>query len=158
MVHRIPDEAARLTAIRIFMAVMIGIGAMLALAIGIEEPGQILLILGIVWGAIFISLRDLIQNFVSSLTLLMTGEYRIGDRIRIRNIFGFVMDISILRTTLMELDRESGDSPTGEIVTIPNGILFREVVINTTRHLSIVTDEIRSPCRFPPTSRRPGSC
>jgi small-conductance mechanosensitive channel len=53
------------------------------------------------------------------------------------------MDIGIFRTTLMELDHESGDRPTGEIVTIPNGILFRETVTNTTRHISVISDEIR---------------
>jgi small-conductance mechanosensitive channel len=143
IVRKIPDEASRFTAIRIFMIFLIAIGAFLALTVWIDEPSQIVLALSIVWGAAVISMRDLIQNVVGSLTLLITGIYRIGDRIRLRGVYGLVMDIGIFRTTLMELDHESGDRPTGEIITIPNGILFRETVTNTSRHISVISDEIR---------------
>jgi small-conductance mechanosensitive channel len=143
IVRRIREEASRLTAVRIFTTILLGIAGFLALAIWIDDPAQIVLTLGIIWGAVFIALRDLIQNIVGSLMLLITGMYRIGDRIRLRGIYGLVMDIGVFRTTLMELDRDAGDRPTGEIVTVPNGILFREIVINTTRHISVISDEIR---------------
>jgi len=80
---------------------------------------------------------------VGSLTLLVTRMYRIGDRIQIKGVYGLVMDIGFFRTVLMKLDRESGDHPGGEIITIPNGILFREMITNTSRDLSISGDEIR---------------
>lgn len=144
IVRKIPDEASRFTAIRIFMVILIGIGAFLALTAWIDDPAQIVLTLGIIWGAIFIALRDLIQNVIGSLMLLMTGTYRIGDHVRVRGgVYGLVMDIGILRTTLMVLDEDAGDRPVGEIVTVPNGILFREVVTNTSRQISVISDEIR---------------
>jgi len=143
LVSRIREESSKVTAMRIFMTILLGIGALIALAVWIDDPGQFVISLGIVWGAIFIALRDLIQNVVGSLVVLITGIFRIGDRVRIRNITGIVMDISIFRSTLMELDEEAGEIPTGEIITIPNGILFREIIVNTSRHLSVVTDEIR---------------
>jgi small-conductance mechanosensitive channel len=43
----------------------------------------------------------------------------------------------------MKLDEESGDHPSGKITTLPNGILFREMVTNTSRDLSFTEDEIR---------------
>lgn len=143
IIRKIPEEASRFTALRIFTVVLVGIGAFLALTAWIDDPGQIFLALSIIWGAAVISMRDLIQNIVGSLVLLITGIFRIGDRIRLRGVYGLVMDIGIFRTTLMELDHESGDRPTGEIITIPNGILFRETVTNTTRHISVISDEIR---------------
>ncbi len=143
IVRRIRDEASRLTSVRIFTAILLAIAGFLALTIWVDDPAQIVLTLGIVWGAIVIALRDVIQNMVGSLMLLATGMYRIGDRVRLRGIFGVVMDIGVFRTTLMELDKDLGDRPTGEIVTVPNGILFREPVTNTTRHISVVSDEIR---------------
>ncbi|MBP1928138.1 small-conductance mechanosensitive channel [Methanolinea mesophila] len=143
LVRKMPDEASRMTATRIFIAILLGLGFFLALTVWSEDPSQILITIGIIWGAILVALRDLIQNVVGSLMLLLTGVYRIGDHIRVKGVYGLVMDISVFRTTLMELDYDSNDRPTGEIITIPNGILFREVVTNTTRHLSIVTDEIR---------------
>ena len=143
LVHRIADKSSRFTAVRIFMTVLLGIGAFLALTAWINDPTEIVLTLGVIVGAVFIALRDFIQNMVGSLMVLVTGIFRIGDRIHVRGVYGLVMDIGIFRTTLMELDPEAGDHPTGEIVTIPNGIIFKENVTNTSRHLSVVTDEIR---------------
>lgn len=143
IVRKMPDEASRLTAVRIFITILLALGLLLGLMEWVEDPGQIVLVLGIIWAALVVALRDLIQNLVGSLTLLITRMYRIGDRIQIKGVYGIVMDIGIFRTTLMQLDKESGDHPFGEIVTIPNGILFREMVTNTSRELSVTGDEIR---------------
>jgi len=143
IIRKIPDEASRFTALRIFMIILIAMGVFLAMLFWIGDPGQIVVTLGIIWGAAFIAMRDLIQNVVGSVMLLITGMYRIGDRVRMRGVFGLVMDIGIFRTTLMELDHEAGDRPTGEIVTVPNGILFREMVTNTSHHISVISDECR---------------
>lgn len=143
LVRRIANDSSRFTATRIFMTILLGIGAFLALTVWINDATEIVLTLGIIIGAIFIALRDFIQNMVGSLMVLVTGIFRIGDRIRIRGVYGLVMDIGIFRTSLLQLDQQAGDHPTGEIVTIPNGIIFKENVTNTTRHLSIIRDEIQ---------------
>jgi small-conductance mechanosensitive channel len=143
IVRGIQEETSRLAAVKIFTVILAGITLLLAMVIWIGDLGQVMITLGILWGAVFIALRDFIQNLVGSLVLLTTRMYRIGDRIRLRGNYGLVMDIGVFRTTLMELDREAGDRPTGEILTVPNGILFREVVTNTTKHISVVSDEIR---------------
>ena len=143
IVRKMPDEASRFTAVRIFIAILLALGLLLGLMEWVRDPGEIVLLLGIIWGALLVALRDLIQNMVGSLTLLITRMYRIGDRIQIKGVYGVVIDIGIFRTTLMELDKESGDHPVGEIITLPNGILFREMVTNTSRELSVTGDEIR---------------
>lgn len=143
IVRKMPDEASRFTASRIFITILLALGLLLGLMEWVQDPGQIVLVLGIIWAALVVALRDLIQNVVGSLTLLTTRMYRIGDRIQIRGVYGIVMDIGIFRTTLMQLDKESGDHPRGEIVTMPNGVLFREMITNTSRDLSVTGDEIR---------------
>ncbi|MGV8129408.1 MAG: mechanosensitive ion channel family protein [Methanolinea sp.] len=143
IVRRIPDEASRFTAVRIFSVILIGLGLLLGLMVWVDDPKEIVLVIGIIWGAIFVALRDLIQNMVGSLILMVTRIYRIGDRIQVKGVYGTVMDIGVFRTTLMKLDEESGDHPTGQITTIPNGILFRETITNTSRELSFRGDEIR---------------
>ena len=143
IVRKMPDEASRFTASRIFITILLALGLLLGLMEWVQDPGQIVLVLGIIWAALVVALRDLIQNVVGSLTLLTTRMYRIGDRIQIRGVYGIVMDIGIFRTTLMQLDKESGDHPRGEIVTMPNGVLFREMITNTRRDLSVTGDEIR---------------
>ena len=143
IVRKMPDEASRFTAVRIFIVLLLALGLLLGLMEWVQDPGQIVLVLGIIWAALVVALRDLIQNVVGSLTLLITRMYRIGDRIQIKGVYGIVMDIGIFRTTLMQLDKESGDHPRGEIITIPNGVLFREMITNTSRDLSVTGDEIR---------------
>jgi len=143
IVRKMADEVSRFTAVRIFSAILLGLGLLLGLMVWVQDPKEIVLMIGIIWGAIVVALRDLIQNMVGSLMLLMTRMFRIGDRIHIKGVYGIVMDIGVFRTTLMKLDEESGDHPTGQITTIPNGILFRETVTNTGRDLSFTGDEIR---------------
>ena len=143
IVRKIPDEASRFTAVRIFIAILLALGLFLGMLEWVPDPGQVVLIIGIIWGALLVALRDLIQNITGSLVVLVTRMFRIGDRIQVKGIYGMVMDIGIFRTTLMQLDKDSGDHPMGEIITIPNGILFREMIHNTSRHLSVTVDEIR---------------
>jgi small-conductance mechanosensitive channel len=143
IVRKITDEVSRFTAVRIFSAILLGLGLLLGMMVWVEDPGQIVLFIGIIWGALLVALRDLIQNVVGSLILLVTRMYRVGDRIQIKGVYGIVMDIGVFRTTMMKLDEESGDHPSGKIITIPNGILFREMVTNTSRDLSFTEDEIR---------------
>ncbi|HEX3002022.1 MAG TPA: mechanosensitive ion channel domain-containing protein [Methanoregula sp.] len=143
IVRRIPDEASRFTAVRIFSVLLIALGLLLGMLEWVGEPAQIVLILGILWGAIVVALRDVIQNMVGSLLVLVSRVFRIGDRIEIRGKYGVVMDIGAFRTTMMTLDKESGDHPSGNITTIPNGILFREMITNSSRQFSFTEDEIR---------------
>ena len=143
IVRKIPDEVSRLTAVKIFSAILLSLGVLLVLMAWLRDPEQIVLVIGIIWGALLIALRDLIQNIVGSLVLLVTRMYRIGDRIQVKGVYGIVMDIGIFRTTLMKLDEDSGDYPTGRIATVPNGILFRETVTTSGATLSYAADEIR---------------
>jgi small-conductance mechanosensitive channel len=143
IVRKIPDDVSRFTAVRIFSAILLALGLLLGMMVWVQDPGQIVLIIGIIWGALLVALRDLIQNVVGSLMLLVTRVYKVGDRIQIKGVYGIVMDIGVFRTTLMKLDEESGDHPSGRITTVPNGILFREMVTNTSRDLSFTEDEIR---------------
>jgi small-conductance mechanosensitive channel len=143
IVRKIPDEASRFTAVRIFSVILVALGLLLGMMEWLGDPAQIVLTLGILWGAVVVALRDVIQNMVGSLLVLVSRMFRIGDRIRIKGVYGVVMDIGAFRTTLMTLDEESGDHPSGRITTIPNGIIFREIITNTSRQFSFTEDEIR---------------
>jgi small-conductance mechanosensitive channel len=143
IVRKIPDEASRFTAVRIFSIILVALGLMLGMMEWVRDPAQIVLTLGILWGAVVVALRDVIQNMIGSLLVLVSRLFKIGDRIEIRGVYGIVMDIGAFRTTLMTLDEESGDHPSGKITTIPNGILFREMITNTSRQFSFTGDEIR---------------
>lgn len=143
IVRKIPDEVSRFTAVRIFSVLLLALGLLLGLMVWVQDPREIVVTIGIIWGALVVALRDLIQNMVGSLVLLVTRMYRVGDRIQVKGVYGTVMDIGVFRTTLMQLDEKAGDHPSGRITTIPNGVLFRETITNTSSDLSFTGDEVQ---------------
>lgn len=76
--------------------------------------------------AISLSIQDVLRNLVSGIYLLLERPFRVGDRIRIREVTGEVQGIDI-RTTLVRNDD-------GELVLIPNAIVFTEILANRSRY------------------------
>jgi small-conductance mechanosensitive channel len=72
--------------------------------------------------AISLSIQDVLKNFVAGVYLLLERPFRVGDKIAVRTVVGEVQGIDI-RTTLVRSD-------TGELVMIPNSIMFSEILQN----------------------------
>jgi len=58
--------------------------------------------------------------------------YRVGDRIKIGDATGDVIDVSYLDTTLWEFGGEylSSDHPSGRLIKFPNSNVLNEAVYN----------------------------
>lgn len=88
------------------------------------SPAQVIQLLGIGSVAIGFAFRDILQNFLSGILLLITEPFQIGDQIRIGDYEGAVEDIQTRATTLQTYD--------GRRVLIPNSELYTgSVVVNT---------------------------
>jgi small-conductance mechanosensitive channel len=79
----------------------------------------------------------------------------VGDRVQIGDTRGDVIDIGLLRTTLMETGNwVSGDLYNGRIVRIPNSAVLKGSVFNYSQGFRFIWDEIRvlftntSDCQF----------
>jgi small-conductance mechanosensitive channel len=93
-----------------------------------------------------------IGSFAGYLNIVSGKVYRISDRVRIRNVVGDVMDISILRTTVMEIGEwVQADQYTARIVTIANRAVFADPVYNYTQHWGYLWDEITVPITYTST-------
>lgn len=102
--------------------------------------------------AIYIGLIGAALTFVLQKPLLNIGAwalisyrriYRIGDRISIGGTKGYVLDITTMYTELREFGEwMRGDTFTGRIITVPNGIIFDQPVFNYTRDFPFVWDEV----------------
>jgi len=71
-----------------------------------------------------------LQNVILSLAgyFLLTGRFgiRVGDRVELGGVRGDVIDVGLVKLTLMELSGEGSDShPTGRVVVIPNSVVFQ---------------------------------
>lgn len=94
--------------------------------------------------AIVLFNKDLILNILGWWQKTITGAYRIGDRIRIGQFRGDVLDYGVLSTTLMEVDPKADHGMrTGNVVTMPNMVLLTEPVVNETLVLGFEWKEYR---------------
>src|SRR5690625_3506240 len=77
------------------------------------------------------------------------GFYKTGDRVQLGGIRGDVMDIGVLRTTIMEIGQwVDGDLYNGRIVLIANSFVFKEPVFNYSGDFPFLWDEIKIPIQY----------
>jgi len=75
--------------------------------------------------------------------------YKPGDRIELGGIRGDVIDVGVLRTTLMECGQwVNGDQYNGRIVRIANSFVFKEPVFNYSADFPFLWDEIMVPIKY----------
>ena len=88
------------------------------------------------FGLVSLILGLALQNPLTSLFgwmyLLIRKPYEVGDRIKIGNVFGDVMNVGYFDTTLWEFrgDYLSGDHPSGRIIKFANSRIFSEYIVN----------------------------
>jgi len=87
--------------------------------------GLISLILGF-------ALQTPITSFIGWVYILVREPYRVGDRIKIGNAAGDVIDVNYLDTTLWEFggDYLSTEHPSGRIIKFPNSTVLSSPVYN----------------------------
>jgi small-conductance mechanosensitive channel len=107
---------------RIVYASVLAIGGIIILAIwgtGLVLP---VALLGALTVALSLALQDVLKNLVAGIYLLLEHPFVIGDHISLTPYSGEVKDIQIRYTSLI--------MEGGEIVLIPNSMLFSSAVIN----------------------------
>lgn len=121
----------------------------IVLRIWVPNPQALLVAYGLVAAGVAIALQDVFKNFAGALSILLSGIYRVGDRVEVNNKYGDVIDIGPFYTTLIEL-REwvDGDQTTGRIIFLPNGHVLSNPVNNYTKDHNFIWDEIALPITY----------
>ncbi|WP_409229251.1 mechanosensitive ion channel family protein [Gudongella sp. SC589] len=105
--------------------------------------------LGLAGAGITFALREVIVSFAGWFAILFGDFFKVGDRVLLGGIKGDVIDLGILRTTLMELgDWVDGDQYNGRIVRVANSFIFTSPVYNYSANFQFVWDEIHIPIHF----------
>jgi small-conductance mechanosensitive channel len=88
--------------------------------------------LGLVSAALVISLQDVCTSVFGWFVIMLGSKFKIGDRLEIEETCGDVIDIDLLRTTLIEVNGwlKADDQQTGRVLTIPNNFVFKTKVFN----------------------------
>ena len=102
------------------------------------------LAVGFLGAGIVVALQDVIASLGGFLAIGFSNLYRVGDRIQVNETKGDVIDISVMRTTIMETGNwVSGDLYNGRIVRIPNSAVLKGLVFNYSQEFRFVWDEIK---------------
>ncbi|MBW1782534.1 MAG: mechanosensitive ion channel [Deltaproteobacteria bacterium] len=104
---------------------------------------------GVTGAGIAFALQEVIVSVAGWVAMSFGRLYRIGDRIQLGGIKGDVIDIGVLRTTLMECGGWiAGDQYNGRIVRVANSFIFKEPVFNYSADFPFLWDEIIMPVRY----------
>jgi small-conductance mechanosensitive channel len=129
----------------VVLSIWLGFGSSFTVAMGILGAG------------IAFASQEVIGSFAGYLNIITGSLFRIGDRVQIGNVMGDVLDISTLRTTVMEIGEwVKADQYTGRIVSVANRYVFSDPVFNYTRHWAYLWDEIMIPITYESDWRRAG--
>lgn len=114
-----------------------------------DKLGGLTVAFGVAGAGIAFALQEVIASFAGWLAILFGGFYKPGDRVQLGGIKGDVMDISVLRTTIMETGQwVDGDLYNGRIVLIANSFVFKEPVFNYSGDFPFLWDEIKIPIQY----------
>ncbi len=106
------------------ITVLIGLFVALSIVIPTFRAGDLVQLLGISGVAIGFAFRDILQNFLAGILILLTEPFQIDDQIVFKNFEGTVENIETRATTIRTYD--------GRRIVIPNAELFtNSVTVNT---------------------------
>lgn len=144
--RRIKDSKTRYSFRKTAQILFVVVSFIFVLRIWVPNPQALLVAYGLVAAGVAIALQDVFKNFAGALAILLSGIYRVGDRIEVNSRLGDVIDIGLFYTTLIEL-REwvDGDQTTGRITSLPNGQVLNSPVHNYTKDHNFLWDEIALP-------------
>ena len=114
-----------------------------------DRLGQLTVVFGVIGAGIAFALQEVIASVAGWLAISLGQFYSPGDRVQLGGIMGDVIDISILRTTVMEIGAwVKADLYNGRIVRIANSFVFKEPVYNYSGDFPFVWDEIIIPVKY----------
>ena len=113
-----------------------------------DKLGNIGVAVGLAGAGIAFALQEVITSFAGWLSIIFTNQVKVGQRVKIDNLRGDIIDIGVLKTTIMELgDWVDGDLYNGRITTISNSFVFKSAIQNYSADYPFLWDEITVPIR-----------
>lgn len=117
--------------------------------------GQVVAVLGIAAAGLTFALQEVIGALAGFFNIYSGRIFRVGDRIQMGGVRGDVIDITPLRTKIMEMGSASdeqawvhGRQYTGRIVTVSNKTTFTEPVFNYSAVFDYIWEELTVPVPY----------
>src|SRR5918911_2941291 len=129
---RLDDAASRYNLRRILNLVVWLILVFVVISILFANWYTAVVSLGLISLILGFALQTPITSFIGWIYILVRSPYRVGDRIRIDEATGDVVDVNYLDTTLWEFGGQylSTDHPSGRVIKFPNSKILSAAVYN----------------------------
>jgi len=106
--------------------------------------GGLTAVLGLAGAGLAIALQDPIVSLVGWFLIVGRFGISVGDRVEINQVKGDVIDIGLLRISVLEVGNWVGaEQSTGRVVFFPNSFIFKSHYFNYSTGNSFIWDEIR---------------
>jgi small-conductance mechanosensitive channel len=143
------DNAARYQIRKAINFLGFAAAAVLVALVFSDKLGGLTIAFGVAGAGIAFALQEVIASIAGWVAVIFGGFYRVGDRVQLGGIKGDVIDIGVLRTTLMEIGGwVDADQYNGRIVRVANSFVFKEPVFNYSSDFPFLWDEIMVPIKY----------
>ncbi len=134
LIGRIDSAVSRYNLRRIAKLLLALILGLIVISILFQNWYTTLLSVGLLSLIMGLAVQTPVTSFLGWIYILARAPYRVGDRIKIGEATGDVIDVSYLDTTLWEFggDLLSTDHPSGRIIKFPNSKILSSTVYNYT--------------------------
>jgi small-conductance mechanosensitive channel len=124
--------------------------------------GHLALFGGLFAAGLAFAMQEVIGSIAGWFNIVSGGIYRVGDRVEIAGVKGDVIDITLLRTKVLEMGSSLPEEPswvggrqsTGRIVSISNKATFESPAYNYSAFFEFVWEELRIPVPYRADWRR----
>jgi small-conductance mechanosensitive channel len=126
------DAASRFNLHRVLRLSLFLIIAFIALSVLFANWYTAVVSLGVISLVVGLAVQTPFTSLLGWIYILVRAPYRVGDRIRIGDATGDVIDVSYLDTTLWEFGGQyvSTDHPSGRVIRFPNSNVLEQPVYN----------------------------
>lgn len=131
-IGRIENIVSRYNLTRILRLVMALVVGLIGISVLFENWYTAIVSLGVISLILGFALQTPITSFIGWIYILVREPYRVGDRIKIGEVTGDVIEVNYLDTTLWEFGGEylSTDHPSGRLIKFPNSNVLDSPVYN----------------------------
>ena len=132
VIIRLPSRVSRYNLRRVLSLLTLLITIFIVISVLFVNWYTAFLSLGLISLILGFALQTPITSLIGWVYILVRTPYRVGDRIKIGDATGDVIDVSYLDTTLWEFGGEylSSDHPSGRLIKFPNSNVLNEAVYN----------------------------
>lgn len=146
---RIKNNEARYKTRKFISFIGFALSVLLVTIVYNEKLGGLTVAIGVAGAGIAFALQEVIVSIAGWMAIIFGNFYKTGDRIQLGGIKGDVIDIGVLRTTIMETGEwVNGDLYNGRIVLVANSFVFKEPVFNYSGDFAFLWDELTVQVQF----------